>query len=172
LRLNVIAAYVLDRQYIERRDSIAASRLRYQKFVEDNRRDSASEPDDEADEPVPWTEGFDVKKQLKYWINGNNKKLQYTEPDIPLGHENGMVGVRVKVFWVVQQQWYSGVISGYHRRKQRHRIDYDDGDHEWMDLEVEHERVQVEGDDGSWMLVCVISSVIIYYYYIHFILIL
>ena len=71
MRLNVIAAYVLDRQYLERRGynkifflfwihsyhadpsiwyllgAVEASRLRYKQFVEDNRRDSASEPDDE-----------------------------------------------------------------------------------------------------------------------------
>ena len=33
MRLNVIAAYVLDRHYVERKSSIAAARLRYKQYV-------------------------------------------------------------------------------------------------------------------------------------------
>jgi hypothetical protein len=43
--MNVIAAYVLDRHNLERKDRKAGSRMRYKAFLEDNRRDSASDSD-------------------------------------------------------------------------------------------------------------------------------
>ena len=49
MRLNVIAAYALDRHYIERKGSVALSRLRYKAYVIENRRDSASNSDDPED---------------------------------------------------------------------------------------------------------------------------
>ena len=48
--------------------------------------------------------------------------------------------------------WYEGIIRNYHRRKNRHRVDYDDGDHEWINLQQECERVQVQTDDGLWVM--------------------
>jgi hypothetical protein len=49
--------------------------------------------------------------------------------------------------------WYEGQVTRYHRRKRRHRVEYDDGDHEWMDLAVEGDRVQLQMDDGTWAMV-------------------
>jgi hypothetical protein len=34
MRLNIISAYVLDRQFLERRDRVQASRVRYKLYVE------------------------------------------------------------------------------------------------------------------------------------------
>jgi hypothetical protein len=56
------------------------------------------------------------------------------------------------VYWVAQQVWYEGSIVRYNRRKQRHRVNYDDGDHEWMHIEEERNRVQLQQSDGSWVL--------------------
>ena len=64
MRLNVIAAYVLDRQYLERREHVAASRVRYKAYVEENRRDSASE--EEAEEmQLVWEKKFDDAKYVQ-----------------------------------------------------------------------------------------------------------
>lgn len=45
------------------------------------------------------------------------------------------------------------MITRYHRRKCRHRVEYDDGDHEWINLEQEAERIQVQVEDGAWLMV-------------------
>ena len=37
--------------------------------------------------------------------------------------------------------------------KVRHKIEYDDGDYEWIDLRKESDRVQVYLPDGSWVMV-------------------
>lgn len=152
LRLNFIAAFVLDRQYLERKNSIAASRLIYRRFVEDNQRDSASDVDDEEEIRPKWIERYDDKRKRKYWENELTKNIVFEEPDVPLEQEKAMIGMRVRIYWVVQRQWFEGTISQYHIRKHRHRIEYDDGDHEWIHLDSEQDRIQVQTDDGSWLL--------------------
>jgi hypothetical protein len=152
LRLNVIAAFILDRHYVERRERVVASRLRYRQYILINQQDSASEPDTEEDEQVPWIKQFDGKKKLPYWQNFSTNEITYDEPLVPLAHEKSMIGKRVKVFWVVQSAWYEGTITRYHLRKKRHRVEYDDGDHEWISLENEGERVMVYSQEGGWIL--------------------
>ena len=46
MRMNVIAAYILDRHNIERDDRVYDSRITYHRFIVDNRKDSASEDDE------------------------------------------------------------------------------------------------------------------------------
>ena len=153
MRLNVIAAYALDRQYIERRSSVAASRLRYKQFVDKNRRDSASDSEEKDDVyDQIWVEKFDAKKKKPYWYCEADNIVTYDEPKVGDAHEKAMIGQRVRVYWIVQLQWYEGYVSEFHRRKRRHRIEYDDGDHEWVDFNQEHERVQVQLEDGSWVM--------------------
>lgn len=168
MRLNVVAAYVLDRQYLERRVSIEASRLRYQQFLKENRCDSASEPDDE-DEEQEYIKTYDAAKKMYYWQNYVSGEIFYDEPLDPLAHEKSLIGRRVKVYWIVQGAWYEGSITNYHKRKKRHRVDYDDGDHEWVNLLNECDRVQVQLDDGSWAMVIAfiyLDGIILFIFYV------
>jgi len=158
MRLNVIAAFVLDRQYLERRGAVELSRLRYKKFLEDNQCDSASEPDDDAPMDEVWVKQFDKNKKANFWVNYSTNVITYDEPQLPLAHEMGLIGKRIKVFWVVQGVWYEGQISKYHRRKGRHRVEYDDGDHEWIHLADECDRVQIQLDDGTWAMYVMYQS--------------
>lgn len=152
LRLNIISAYVLDRHYVERQDAIAASRNRYRMFLAEVKRDSASEPDQEQEEPPDWVENWDRIRQKKWWYNPITNVSTYDEPLGHEVHEKAMLYQRVRVYWVVQCKWYEGVLMDFHRRKRRHRVQYDDGDHEWLNLEMEADRVQIQLDDGSWVM--------------------
>ena len=155
MRLNVIAAYALDRHYIERRESVAASRLRYKAFVIENRRDSASNSDDpeDADADAIWIKHFDYKKNKPFWINESTQIVTFDEPPVLYNKEKSMIGMRVRVYWPAAHLWYEGSLTDFHKRKKRFRIDYDDGDHEWMNLQDNQERVQVQLEDGSWIMV-------------------
>lgn len=153
MRLNVIAAYVLDRHYVERRESVENSRRRYRAFVAENLRDSASEPDDEDNpDDFPFTEGFDEKRKRPFWQNYITNEITFDEPPRPLALERNLLYKRCRVFWMVQGTWYEGTIVKYHKRKRRHRIEYDDGDHEWLNLANEGERVQIQLDDGTYAM--------------------
>jgi hypothetical protein len=72
--------------------------------------------------------------------------------------------IYIYLFWILilyvcflrsclQDCWYTGTVTRYHKRKMRHRVEYDDGDHEWMNLLAECERVQVQMEDGLWTMV-------------------
>ena len=151
MRLNIIAAYVLDRQYLERRERVAASRVRYKAYVEENRKDSASE--EEAEELVlKWEKKYDNVRRRHFWYNEYTDTVTYDEPQNVNAFPKAFVGVRVRIYWVAQRVWYEGTISRYHRRKKRHRVNYDDGDHEWLNLEDERDRIQVQQLDGSWII--------------------
>jgi hypothetical protein len=153
MRLNVIAAYVLDRHYVERRERVQASRLRYKAFVEENVRDSASEPDTESDpEDYPFIEQYDEKRKMKFWQNYITNDITFDEPLRPYALEKNMIGKRCRVFWIVQGNWYEGSITRYHKRKQRYRVEYDDGDHEWINFISEADRVQIQLADGSYAM--------------------
>jgi len=185
MRLNLISAFCLDRHYIERRTSMIITKLRYHRYVQDNQKDSASEPDDDIDDAAQWIKNIDHDKNLYYWQNFITNQIVYDEPPDLLAHEKDLVGKRVKIFWIVQVRmilmmmmmmmmimivlysnifydlqntWYEGTIRNYHRRKNRHRVDYDDGDHEWINLQQECERVQVQMDDGLWVMYTMYQS--------------
>jgi hypothetical protein len=154
MRINTIAAYVLDRQYLERRERIRDARFRYKRFIEETRKDSASDQDDAQhdNEKITWEERFDVLSNRKYWFSKHLNQATYDEPLTELAMEQALLHRRVKVFWVVQNVWYDGTIVRFNKRKHRHKVSYDDGDTEWIDFDEEKDRVQIQEDDGSWVM--------------------
>ena len=102
MRLNLISAFCLDRHYVERRTSMMITKMRYQQFVLDNQRDSASEPDDDIDEASQWIKNLDNDRNVHYWQNFITNQIVYDEPFDELAHEKALVGKRVKIFWIVQ----------------------------------------------------------------------
>eukprot|EP01038_Epipyxis_sp_PR26KG_P005005 gene5005-6990_t len=143
IRLNVIAAFILDRQFVERRSSVEVARLRYRQYIIDNRADSASEDDDDVDDSM-WIQSYDAQKAMIYWQNYVTNEITYDEPPDPDAHVKDLIYKRIKVLWVLQ--------------KKRHRIEYDDGDHEWINLAQECERVQIQQHDGAWIMYVLYKS--------------
>jgi hypothetical protein len=153
MRLNIIASFVLDRQYIERMDRMSFARMRYQSFLVDVRRDSASDSDDEEEgADSKWTMGWDKKLGANFWLNIETAEKVFEEPEDTTAMQKSLMGARVKILWVAQQEWFEGSPSRYHTRKKKYRVEYDDGDHEWINLERERDRVQVQNEDGSWTM--------------------
>lgn len=152
MRLNVVVAFVLDRQYVERRARIADSRRRYVAFIDDVRRDSASQSEDEGDDPSSWIAQYDPIAKREYWVNDVTHDVTFEEPRDIKSEKMQLFGMRVKVFWIAQDFWFEGTIANYHKRKNRFRINYDDGDHEWMDIYKEQDRIQIQKPDGSYVI--------------------
>ena len=153
MRMNVIASFVLDRQYLERLDRMDAARMRYQQYLVDIRRDSASESEDEeADSETKWVQLFDIKLNCKYWQNNSTAEKTFDEPPDDDAVIKSLLHQRVRILWVAQDAWFEGYTSVYHRRKGRFRVDYDDGDHEWLDIVKNEDRVQIQAADGSWVM--------------------
>lgn len=152
MRLNIISAFVLDRHYVERRARVADSRARYANYIEEVKRDSASDSEDEAEMDVKWVESYDPKLRAPIWINEMTNDVTYEEPRDVMGEKRMLFGSRLRVFWVAQDEWFEGSIVNFHKRKNRFRIDYDDGDHEWIDIYKEKDRIQIQLYDGSWVI--------------------
>ncbi|KAD6119262.1 hypothetical protein E3N88_10533 [Mikania micrantha] len=52
-------------------------------------------------------------------------------------HGENLVGSRIKVWWPIDQTYYPGVVKFYDFRNKRHKVLYDDGDEELLNLERE-----------------------------------
>ena len=65
--------------------------------------------------------------------------------------ERSLIGLKVRIYWSMMDEYFTGKVTKYNKTKQRWRVNYKDGDHEWVNFDVEHERVQVYSD-GSWKM--------------------
>jgi len=148
MRMNVLVAFILDRQYLEHEEMKMRSQLRYQAFLNETGKDSASESDEDqvgadglADDD--WRELWDDDNQCVYWYNPARNEETYEKP-IPTNLlEKAMVGRKIRVFWPMEEKWYEAVVLHFNPRKGRHKIEYDDSDHEWLTLEEEGARIEV-----------------------------
>ena len=59
-------------------------------------------------------------------------ELQHVKPHA--GDPAALVDKRVEVHWPRDKVWYAGVVTEYRAKDGRHRVDYDDGHSEWLDL--------------------------------------
>ena len=98
------------------------------------------------------TQEYDVKLRVPYWRNPVTNDVTYEEPRDIRAEKQVLFGNRVRVYWVAQDEWFEGVLVDYHKRKNRFRIDYFDGDHEWIDIYREMDRIQIQLPDGSWVI--------------------
>lgn len=56
-------------------------------------------------------------------------------------HPESLIGQRVDVYWQRDDRWYSALVTEFRRKDSRFRVDYDDGQTEWLDLSKERFRV-------------------------------
>uniref|UniRef100_K3WKC7 F-box/LRR-repeat protein 15-like leucin rich repeat domain-containing protein n=1 Tax=Globisporangium ultimum (strain ATCC 200006 / CBS 805.95 / DAOM BR144) TaxID=431595 RepID=K3WKC7_GLOUD len=100
-------------------------------------QDSASEPESDDD----WRD-FQDEYGDQFWFSPSRKQRLYMRPN-DNAHERTMLGMQCRVFWPLEQQWFNGVITRYNRVKSKHRVEYEDGDHEWLCFHVEGSRIQL-----------------------------
>ena len=105
----------------------------------ERQRDSASETEPEED----WEELFDEDQQIPFWFSASRNERVEKKP-LARRYEFGLCGMLCKIFWPMEDKFFEGTITRYNKTKNRHRIEYDDGDHEWIDLREEEERVQLK----------------------------
>ena len=126
------------------------------KRLDEQGRDSASEDDEareaglveEEDGYDSWEEFYDEDKGRPVWFNAKKQIRRYKKP-IGYEFEESLISTQVRVYWTMEEQWYQGRIAKWNKKHKRHRIDYDDGDHEWIDLFEEHNRVQILDQDAE-----------------------
>lgn len=52
-------------------------------------------------------------------------------------YKEDLVGCRIKVWWPLDRRFYEGIISSYDASARKHKVDYDDGDKEILNLKEE-----------------------------------
>jgi len=53
------------------------------------------------------------------------------------GTAEEMVGLRMKIFWPHDNEWYAGQVADYNARDDLHLFQYDDGEEDWLDFDEE-----------------------------------
>lgn len=108
-------------------------------------RDSASEPESDDD----WRDFLDENGD-QFWFSPSKNQRLYMRPN-DFAREKTLLGLSCRVFWQLEQQWFTGSITRYNRSKDKHRIEYEDGDHDWLAVHLEKDRIQVY-NGYSWCL--------------------
>jgi IQ calmodulin-binding motif/Leucine Rich repeat len=149
LRMNRIALHVLQRQELEYDAHVQLAARRNKRRIREANQDSCSDNDDDVvnGPEGSWEEIWDPRRQCSMWYN----KLTGDYSDTaPFAYQESFVGMQVQVYWPLQQCYYSGVIARFNRVKGKHRIEYSDGEHEWLVLEEEKNRLTLEVN-GAWI---------------------
>ncbi|PWA68316.1 phospholipase-like protein [Artemisia annua] len=88
-------------------------------------------------------------KKHKVWYDDGDKELidlktqkwELVEDVSPMldcaqfaEHAENLVGSRIKVWWPADKSYYEGVMESFDRRKMKHKVLYDDGDEDVLDL--------------------------------------
>ena len=80
---------------------------------------------------------------MPYWYNPALNEVTYEQPRSKHEFEYSLIGMRCKLLWPVMEKWYEATVTVYNKSKMRHRVEYDDGDHEWVNFAENADRVQV-----------------------------
>ena len=121
------------------------------KIVQDKRdNDSCSDSDEEDDE---WKEYIDYDGTPFVFSAARNERRD--NKPTKEGWAFTLVGRRVRIYWPFEDRKYEAWLTKYHLRKNKWRAEYDDGEHEWIDLRQEQDRIQIKesfpGSDDQWI---------------------
>ena len=103
--------------------------------------DNDSASDEEMDDD-DWQEYTDpTTGQLFYFSPSRNEKKDIK----PEGKswEDTLIGCKVRIYWPMEDEWFEGEITDFHLKKGKYRVQYDDGEHEWINLREEQDRVMI-----------------------------
>lgn len=106
---------------------------------------------DEAADEDAWQELWDDAMNCPYWYNAVLNETTYEPPQPNITIENLLVGKQVRVFWPVENQWFVGTVTKFNKGRKVHKVEYADGDQEWLDANEERDRLQVY-DGNAWVM--------------------
>jgi len=135
IKLNKVAAYVYRRQYREFDTSALSATHRVANYDEGLNTEEYPASDCDEDEN-------DVNT-LTATSSSSEEPRRNTQAD------KSIVGLPCKIYWPANDKYFTGTVTKFNVSKTKWRVDYDDGDHEWINLEKHSDRVLLLSN-GSW----------------------
>jgi hypothetical protein len=152
VKMNRVAAFVFRREELEMEERARGADAKNQRRIVVANRDSASGTDS-GEEAAEWTAFWDDALRQPAWYSAASNETRYDPPPLlawsKWDFEQSLVGCDVRVHWPAVKEWFRGTVVRFNKRKQRHRVDYPDGDHEWLDFSAEGDRIQVRDGHPS-----------------------
>ncbi|CAJ1973649.1 unnamed protein product [Sphenostylis stenocarpa] len=132
--------------------------------MEDRRKGGRGKEKSETD--VAKTSAMDVDKEMVSSPRSGIKSTKYESSEetpktsVKRKHTAGdesdtkeygenLIGLRVKVWWPKDREFYKGVIDSFDSSKKKHKVSYDDGDEEVLNLVKEKWKVIKEDSDAE-----------------------
>lgn len=110
------------------------------KIVQEKRdNDSCSDSDEDDQE---WKEYVDYDGTPFVFSAARNERRD--NKPTKEGWAFTLIGRRVRIYWPIEDRKYEAWLTKFHLRKNKWRAEYDDGEHEWIDLRQEQDRVQLK----------------------------
>lgn len=150
LRMNFIARHVMARKDFEIAQREANRQRKFAAWQQELAKDSCSDSDGDAGGELDpgWMERRNLDGGL-VWVHHESGEVSTIDPRTdPVDAE--LIGCSVRVFWPLEGEWFEGTLAKFHRRRRKYRVEYADGDHEWLDVEQASERLQLYDASGSW----------------------
>ncbi|KAF8403804.1 hypothetical protein HHK36_011910 [Tetracentron sinense] len=82
------------------------------------------------------------------WLRPRKKVASFRKVELSESDCNRIIGKRLKVFWSGSRKWFVGRIKSFDNEKKLHKILYDDGDKEELDLKRERFELEVMPDEA------------------------
>ena len=150
LRMNHIARHVYARRDFEQAQRALNRQKKFEAWQAELAKDSCSDSDGDAGGELgaEWVERRNLDGGL-VWVHNESGEIVTVDPRTdPVDAE--LIGCSVRVFWPLEEQWFEGVLARFHRRRRKYRVEYIDGDHEWIDVDEAADRLQLYDASGSW----------------------
>ena len=148
--MNHIARHVYARRDFEQAQRALNRQKKFEAWQAELAKDSCSDSDGDAGGELgaEWVERRNLDGGL-VWVHNETGEIVTVDPRTdPVDAE--LIGCSVRVFWPLEEQWFEGVLARFHRRRRKYRVEYIDGDHEWIDVDEAADRLQLYDASGSW----------------------
>ena len=150
LRMNHIARHVYARRDFEQAQRALNRQKKFEAWQAELAKDSCSDSDGDAGGELgaEWVERRNLDGGL-VWVHNETGEIVTVDPRTdPVDAE--LIGCSVRVFWPLEEEWFEGILARFHRRRRKYRVEYIDGDHEWIDVDEAADRLQLYDASGSW----------------------
>ncbi|CAH8353681.1 unnamed protein product, partial [Eruca vesicaria subsp. sativa] len=90
-----------------------------------------------------------TKKKLSSAAADKTKKPSSVSAKDKVSNGDELVGLKVKIWWPIDRKFYNGVVDSFNSRTKKHRVFYDDGEKEILDMKKERWELVDEDEDDD-----------------------